>query len=464
MIRATLCHVGCLVLLTSFLIVVPSDDAHGDENHDFGVITLRGTMTVQRDDTVSQIIDIGQSYILDPTDENHRGVHFLHRERVNERLDSQLDLTIERLPHHIHTTIYGAAMLLIDNHHGENEIAMMLPVEIPLLAVNTNHHVDVSATDGQHTLTVDLTFSSQMFTCDPVVDADCDTLPNTLETALIERFKPVFIFADNEPVPMDEIAVAYQVSPTVLDVGGRAEIMITVVLLYTQDNGVYRLNITGWNHLTCNVLVIGQELELGLPLVPAELLKMPINTHCGDSEALRLLVTKSETDPITWILTAVYLRQHDDPWQVFVGEAISETFTFSQAVSTGLDHLALYVSYAKHSMYPDPVTCAAYKSVTPVPGIETWACTVTFEVCGTDSPVLLDTPVSHNVGERHRPAFDLMADSSSPVLQQLFPHEYTWTESPFCGGCSEIPEPAYGLGEWCAGSLTSKWWPPTNNQ
>jgi hypothetical protein len=460
MVRKALCRVGCRIVLTSFLIAVPSDKAHGEENLDFGVITLRGTMTIQRDNTVSQIVDIGQSYILDPTDDNHRSVRVLHREPINERLELQLHLIIERPPQHFHTTIHGAALLLLNNSQGENEIVMMLPVDIPLLAVSTNHRVEDSVTNGQHTLSVDLTFSSQSFTCDPVVDADCDTLPNTLETALIERFKPVFVFADDEPVPLDEIAVVYQVSPKVLDIGGPVEIMITVVVLYTQDKGVYHLTITGWNHLTCNVLVIGQELELGLPLVPAELLKMPINTHCGDSEDLRLLVTKSEAD---WILTAVYLRQHDDPWQVFVGEAISETFTFSQAVSTGVDHLALYVSYAKHSMYPDPVTCAAYKNVTPVPGLEPWACTVTFEVCGTDSPVLLDTPVSHNVGERHRPAFDLMTASSSPVLQQLFPNEYTWTESAFCGGCSEIPDPAYGLGEWCAGSLTSKWWPPTNN-
>lgn len=463
MVRTSLCSIASFIFLTSFLATVPSNEASGGENHDYLIITLRGTVTIQSGDSVAQTADIGRSYILDPANESHRNVRFHHRERIRERLDWQLDLEIERLTHRVQTTVHGAAALLLDNHQGETEIAMMQPVAIPLLAANTNHHVNDSVTDGQRTLSVDLAVSSQLFTCDPVVDTDCDTLPNTLEKALIERFKPVLIFADGEPVPRDEIAAVYQVSPNVLATGGRPEIMITVVVLYTQDEGVYHLNITGWNHLTCNVLVIGQERELGLSLVPAELLEMPINSHCGDSETLRLLVTPSETDSTAWGLTAVYLKRHEDPWQVYIGDAINESFTFNQAASMGVEHLVLFVSYAKHSMYPDPATCAAYTNVTPIPGIDTWTCDVTFEVCGTDGPILIDTPASHNVGERHRPAFDRMGDSSSPVLRRLFPNEYTWTASAFCGGMSEIPEPAYGLGDWCGGPLASKWWPPTGD-
>lgn len=459
MVRTTVTHVGCLLLLASFLLAVPSDAAQGEQAHAFWIITLQGTIAAQRNTSV-QRVDVGQSYILDPTADTRQTIRFHHGEHITERLVGQLDLVIEHLPRRAYATVHGAARLLLSDREGNGDIAMLVPVETTQIAPTTNHTVADAVTEGQHTLRLDLTISSQPFTCDPAADADCDTLPDALEAALVDRFKPALVFADDEPVPPGEMTAVYQVSPRVLDPGGRTAVMITIVVLYTQDEGVHHLTITGWNHLTCNLIVIGQERELGLPLVPAELLKMPINAHCGDSETMRALVTESEDNSGLWALAAVYLRQHDGPWHTVAGDAVGETFTFDPAGGAGSDRVVLYVSRGKHSMYPDPAACAAYQSITPVPSMDTWKCSMTFEECGTGPPVQLETPVTHNVGERHRPAFDIMAESASPVLRALFPGEYAWTEEAFCGGFSDIPEPAYGMGAWCGGSLASKWWPP----
>jgi hypothetical protein len=235
----------------------------------------------------------------------------------------------------------------------------------------------------------------------PAYDTDCDGFTDDFEHWLIEAFKPVLIFDEEESQCVDvvnETATVYQVTPyETAGRYGKSGALITVVMLYQNDCGAYGTGVGG---------------------------------HPGDTEALRIFAVHNPLHD-NWYVGGILMKRHHDEWEAYK----PSEFTYRGT------HPKIFVSESKHAMYPSVSACEDYAL---------W----TFEDCGGGIELNLYTPPAHNVGERGAPAFDAMRYAPSDVLVRLFSDnvhtEYTWTDAPFCGGWVGTP---------CGGALTGKWWP-----
>jgi hypothetical protein len=268
---------------------------------------------------------------------------------------------------------------------------------------------EYGATAGSYLLT--LTLLPGANAC-PAHDSDCDGFTNDFESWLIEGFKPVLIFDEEEPQCVDvenQTATLYQVTPyATAGRYGKSGALITVVILYPDDCGMYG---TG------------------------------LGSHPGDAEALRIFAVHNPVHDV-WYIGGILMTRHGDPWEAYK----PDKFRYSGS------HPVIFVSESKHAMYSSKNECESYAL---------W----TFENCGEGVSLDLFTPPQHNVGERGAPAFDAMRDAPSNVLVSLFSDgghdeysghtEYTWTDVDFCGGW---------VGANCGGALSGKWWPHVDPQ
>ena len=274
-------------------------------------------------------------------------------------------------------------------------------------------------------------------------DHDCDGLSNELEQWLVDTYKPVLEFDEDELTDAAQYtATLYQVSPG-YRIDGTSGVWITVVILYPEDGGFTAMHRDGWS---C----------IGLGDLASVLGNLGTDGHAGDTEGVRLFV--ADRGGGDWELTGVLMKRHYDPWEWYdlsnpVNEEQRLTFQQSPAGQGGFSHPLLYVSESKHGMYATVDECENYgHGVYP-------GCRLELEDCGDDDHnpphnVSLYTPFEHNVGERYAPTEPLQLNSAAA---RLFGNEATWINEEFCGGQDVfVDNPLF---ETCAGSLIGKWLP-----
>jgi hypothetical protein len=245
-------------------------------------------------------------------------------------------------------------------------------------------------------------------------DKDCDGMPDTTELWLVENFKPVLIYDEDEVEdcvnPMHQTATLYQVTPYSVGRYGPEGAIITIVILYPWDCG-------------------GLAVE-------------PFTSHAGDTEALRLFVTNDMLNAdlsTSWRVNTVLMKRHHDKWEAHEGNA----FRYQRDAKTGFyTHPEIWVSWSKHAMFKSFDDCEDYGFVD-------------FEFCGGGPTVTLYTPPSHNIGERttNGKLFNRLSEAGSSILTKLFSEEYTWTDNKFCGNVVVNDR------DDCGGGLGGKWWP-----
>jgi len=272
----------------------------------------------------------------------------------------------------------------------------------------------------------------------PAPDIDGDNISDAVEWRLIEKFKPVLIFDENEPLDVaNETVTLYQVHPVIK---GRQEgYLITLVILYALDYGMTDFDLDGWDHITCGP-IFGDALAYLAS-------QLDTDGHCGDSEALRIFVADYGD---TWKIESLVMKRHHDDWKEYPESA----FSFERDEETGLrTHPIIYVSESKHAMYASSDECEGYSVEIYDFGL---SCEVKFEDCDGGVKLTLHTPPAHNVGEHGRHAFETLDEVS-----RLFPGESVWRDTPFCGGYTwESCEEFAGMfDKTCAGSLLGKWFP-----
>jgi hypothetical protein len=299
--------------------------------------------------------------------------------------------------------------LVDDDDSGGNWNALIDSYVLPesgtyLIGTHRSDH-EYGTTSGSYLLTLSLLPDANGCAAD---DSDCDGFSNDFESWVAETFKPVLVFDEEEPQCVDVVnqtATVYQVTPhTTAGRYGKSGALLTVVVLYPEDCGMYGTGTGG---------------------------------HPGDTEALRLFVTNDVLNfdgPAGWRIHTVLMKRHYDDWEAYDASDFAYRGT----------HPVVYVSESKHAMYHSLSACENYALMT-------------FEDCGGGTSLTLFTPPEHNVGERGAPAFDAMRHAPSSKLASLFSDsqhtEYTWTDTPFCGGWVGTP---------CSGSVSGKWWPNLN--
>lgn len=248
-------------------------------------------------------------------------------------------------------------------------------------------------------------------------DSDGDGLTDAQELELINFFKPVLVFHEDEDNCIEnvfrEVAVAYQVTPYETDERySKNGALITVVVLYPEDCG-------------------GLSTGIGY-------------AHLGDTEALRIFVY---VNPITneWNMGKILMkRHHESEW---TGHDPNEFVYYQNNFRP-----YIWVSESKHAMYKSFDQCEDYDLASWLPWISRQ------DYCGFGLVMTPSTPASQNAGELYAPAFDYLSESSSWRLRNYFGGEWTWSNYQFCG--RKVNEISYGE---CGGSLSGKWWPPLDN-
>lgn len=343
----------------------------------------------------------------------------------------------------------GEALTVVAPDCRVKELGTVVQIEPSFLPANRDAILQHSV--GAYT--VEVAVSNKPYICVADIDADCDMLPNEEEQRLVDGFKPQMVFSPEEPLTLDDIQQVYQVSPTVITTDGPQGAMLTIVTLYTQDLGIQEIKVDdALSHLTCNAAVMTPEILLGLPPVPVEgftalynMLGLDLGAHCGDSEAMRVEFEKVDGN---WQPINLHIKRHYDDWEVFPFHAPPYEYADDS-------HVKLYVSAAKHAAYPSIQACTDYTH--DLFSFGEVACTFSFERCGMGEVHTFDIPFELNVGERHHPAFDALAETALSPIADLFPNELTWTDEHFCGGCDD-PKAGF-LGEACGGALAGKWLP-----
>jgi len=254
-------------------------------------------------------------------------------------------------------------------------------------------------------------------------DDDGDGLSNAMEQWLVDNFKPVLIFDEEENDCISDVysqtATVFQVTPyETIERYSKSGALLTFVILYPEDCGGMSTYVSGW----------------------------PFHAHDGDTEALRIFVYENPIDG-NWYIGKILMRRHDETEWTAHGP---EEFYYAQDEVSGLTtHPYVYVSESKHAMYKSANACEDY-TFFYIPGL------TDFEDCDGGPIMTLATPASHNVGERDAMAFDQLSTSSSYILRNLFWVESAWSNGRFCGGKDiSVSE--------CAGPMSGKWWPPVDN-
>lgn len=271
-----------------------------------------------------------------------------------------------------------------------------------------------------------------------IPDVDKDGIADNVESRLIEKFKPVLFFDENEPVDVvNETLTLYQVHPA--RKGNQQGYLITITMLYPIDYGMEDFDLDGWDHLTCGPIIGDVFAYLGSQL--------DTDGHCGDSEALRIFVADYGN---TWKLESIVIKRHHDDWKDYD----ESRFSYESDKETGLKtHPVIYVSESKHAMYSSINECEDYSVELYNVG---FSCEVKFEDCGGGIKLSLYTPPSYNVGEHNKHNFNALNEVTT-----LFPGEDAWKDTPFCGGytwesCKDF---AGMFDKTCAGSIGGKWFP-----
>lgn len=310
---------------------------------------------------------------------------------------------------------------------------------IPILELRSNNEVIASfgREDGSPQI--------QVGRCDG--DQDCDGLSDQLEQWMIDTYKPVLEFDENESVDPATSAAIYQVSPGWYhDMRG---VWITVVLVYPRDDGLVAMNIEGWNHLTC----------AGLGDIGAAVANEGFDEHLGDTEALRIFVADIGNN--SWQIQGLLLKRHYDPYESY----IPDDFEWRQSPpgEGEATHPLIFVSESKHGMYSSADECANYTH--EFMGI----CEMEIEDCGNDDHpgayMNLYTPPEQNVGERYAPKEVFLA---SDLLRSMYPPERAWLDQPFCAGDALVHQEVTANGDFlsfevCAGGIYGKWLPLLSN-
>jgi hypothetical protein len=312
-----------------------------------------------------------------------------------------------------------------DDISSSNRNARILNFTLPY--TNNNYVIGAtrysgSASSGSYKLTMGCVDGNNLYDS-ASSDSDRDGLSNDMEQWLVDNFKPVLVFDEEEDDCIYDVssqtATVYQVTPyETVDRYSKSGALITFVILYPEDCGGMSTSMTGW----------------------------PFHAHDGDTEALRIFVYENPIDG-AWYIGKILMRRHDESeWSAHD----PDEFTFAQDHITGLyTHPYVYVSESKHAMYKSADACEDY-TFFYIPWVSD------FEDCDGGTILRLATPFSHNVGEREARAFDQFSESSSSILRNLFWVESAWSNGRFCGGKDiSVSE--------CAGPASGKWWPPVDN-
>ena len=456
-------------------------------------VAVSGTMWIKDDEWIlsdeTGLYDVTGDAVLSS---QQRETTLAFEECEGDEVVGVLDLTLQLAPDNVSIIVGGRAQLYEGTDCSRGDLEDEL--DIPAFVVRPNEaqpfqlFLANSGFGGGDAIEIDVTVSNMGRECpDRQQDSDCDGLSNAVEAYLANRYKPLLIFDEDEPVDIHrQIAAVYQVTPVVRDNGKRGA-MITYVYLYPRDDGPQRIDISGFEDvLSCEAVVNAVTFTTTGLLIPggsfaateiAELSGIAAwyAAHDGDSEALRLFVTAPDIDAgldAAWDLDAILMKRHFDDWEIY--ENFNE-FLFAPAndmvnpstlapgrPDPSYTRPVIYVSASKHAMYNSKDECEGYEEGISLAGIPT-TCDIIFEKCDSNDPndwAFVPMPPEHNVGEWHLHTFDGMAGSGSDVLNTLYPYSAVWTDQRFCGGASSTSDVDLPGQHACAGALHGKWWPP----
>lgn len=479
-----------ITLATSTSELPPAPDATNTPQ--LREVSVSGTMWIKDDEITwdeTGTYDIQGEVVLSP---QNREMTFEWEECEGGEVVGKLELTVQLGPDNVSVVVGGKSELFegvscgTDDREDDRDVAgfAVRPNETQSYFENLKSR----GFGGGDEIEIDLVIANAGRVCgESALDSDCDGLSNEVETMLADRYRPLLVFDEDEPVDIHgEVATVYQVTPVVRENGKRGA-MITYVFLYPRDEGPQRLDVSGLEDvLSCEAVVnTATFTTTGLLIPGGSFLASEIAeftgiaawyaAHDGDSEAMRVFVTAPNPDAgldANWRIDSILMKRHFDDWEVsddlseflFVpGDGTATPATASSGVTDEVHtHPVIYVSSSKHAMYTSKGQCEGYREQIKLFDLPT-TCDIVFEKCDSEDPmdwVFVSVPASHNVGERYLHNFDGVAGSGSDDLTALYPYSAVWTDQRFCGGASSTTDIDLPGQHACAGAIHGKWWPP----
>ncbi|MBC8505409.1 MAG: hypothetical protein ISR58_08965 [Anaerolineales bacterium] len=311
-------------------------------------------------------------------------------------------------------------------------------------------------------------------------DIDGDGISDDTELWIAESFMPVYEFdyEEHNILKVGSISIRenrdvmflWQVSP--VKCGVKATSGAIRFYLETLDSNA---SLPSWIENSESMLLT-VVATYPYDYVPFDLTtEQDIFTHYGDTERVRLCITKEESNYS--LLFAQINRHHETAYYVSSDLTIIDN-----------SHPYLFVSEGKHATFASDAECEGSVSALHIFHVENpfdkeeWK--EGFSGAGWDEdcdggPVIRPSVVaSLNVGEYEPNTGVYTNHLGNSQLSSLFPGEVVWNPdtrgrgSVFCGGYdielddySEKYEVITGYNSpWCSGTLDSKWWPPRSER
>lgn len=342
----------------------------------------------------------------------------------------------------------------------ETNEADELPPE--MAALLSPGEVDDDSVDAEDQHDTGSRFSLTSQTRSQAADTDIDGMSDWLEDELVERFKPVLAFDEEERKcadPWSSWAAIYQVTPSA-EAPWLAGAGFTPVVVKAPDASE-PLDSFQYAVIT---FVTAYQVDCGDPVFGGW-------DHPGDTEAVYIVVSRPAGGVAAWdnaTIDALYVKRHYDPIKAYSASDVAKWYG---------EHPVLWVSEAKHAQYVSAGECEWYPLHLSEDqlGHGAWQWVVSHTVslvghvvyledCGGGPEILPTTTWMQNVGEIDYPgwdrqAIDRLGDSESPLLSGMYPYEEAWLDTrvdadgethevKFCGG---------GSADECGGNLRGKW-------